>query len=80
MPREKSKWRLHEDESTNAEHRDGLPRSSDEASVMGVSEGGNMSKFTYWSTRDGKNRRVLQTLLNRGHEEPDESRDSSPDL
>ena len=34
MLREKSKWRTHEDESTDAEHRGGLPRISDEASEM----------------------------------------------
>lgn len=34
MLREKSKWRPHEDESTDAEHRGGLPRSSDEVSIM----------------------------------------------
>ncbi len=34
MIREKSKWRTHEDESTDVEHRGGLLRSSDEASVM----------------------------------------------
>ena len=32
----------------------------------------NMSEFTYWSTRNGRNLRVMQTLLNRGDEEPDE--------
>jgi len=40
MPREKSKWRTHEDESTDAEHRGGTVRSSDEASVMGVERRG----------------------------------------
>jgi len=39
-----------------------------------------MSKFTYWSTRNGRNLLVKQTLLNRGHEEPDESRDSRPEV
>jgi len=39
-----------------------------------------MSEVTYWSTRNGRNLRVMQTLLNRGHEEPDESRDSRPEL
>jgi RNA-directed DNA polymerase len=34
MLREKSKWRTHEGESTDAEHRGGLPRISDEVSVM----------------------------------------------
>jgi len=40
MLREKSKWRTHEDESTDAEHRGGLPRISDEASVMEVERRG----------------------------------------
>ena len=40
MIREKSKWRPHEDESTDAEHRDGLSRSSVEASVMEVERRG----------------------------------------
>ena len=39
-----------------------------------------MSEVTYWSTRNGRNLRVMQTFLNRGHEEPDESRDSHPEL
>ena len=39
-----------------------------------------MSEFTYWSTRNGRNLRVMQTLLNRGDEEPDESRDSRLEL
>jgi RNA-directed DNA polymerase len=34
MLRKKSKWRSHKDDSTDAEHRGGLPRSSDEVSVM----------------------------------------------
>jgi hypothetical protein len=59
MLREESKWKTHEDASTNAEHRGGLPRSSDEASVMEVGEGGNMSEVTYWSTRDGRNLLVM---------------------
>jgi hypothetical protein len=35
-----SKWRTHKDESTDAEHRGGLPRSSDEAAVMEVERRG----------------------------------------
>jgi hypothetical protein len=38
MLREKSKWRTHKDESTDAEHRGGLPRISDEATVMDVND------------------------------------------
>jgi RNA-directed DNA polymerase len=34
MVREKSKWRTHEEDSTDVEHRGGLPRGSDEVSVM----------------------------------------------
>ena len=40
MIREKSKWRPHEDESTDAEHRGGSARSSDEVSVMGMEQRG----------------------------------------
>jgi RNA-directed DNA polymerase len=39
MPREKSKWRTHKGESTDAGHRDGAARSSDEALERGWSEG-----------------------------------------
>jgi hypothetical protein len=39
-----------------------------------------MSQMTYRSTRNGRNLQVMQTLLSRGHEEPGESRDSSPEL
>ena len=34
MLREKFKWRSHENESTDARHRGGATRSSDEVSVM----------------------------------------------
>ena len=34
MLREKSKWRTHKGESTDARHRGGVIRSSDEVSVM----------------------------------------------
>jgi len=34
MLREKSKWKPHENLSTDAEHRGGSARSSDEVSVM----------------------------------------------
>jgi hypothetical protein len=36
MIREKSKWKNHKDESTDARHRDGLLSSSDESLVMRV--------------------------------------------
>jgi len=34
MEREKFKWKPHKNESTEAERRDGSPRSSDELSVI----------------------------------------------
>jgi hypothetical protein len=40
MLREKSKWKPHEDLSTDAEHRGGATCSSDERSVMGVERRG----------------------------------------
>ncbi len=40
MLREKSKWRPHEDESTDAEHRGGVACSSDEVPVMGIERRG----------------------------------------
>ena len=40
MLREKSKWKPHEGESTNAEHGGGAACSSEEASVMGVERRG----------------------------------------
>ena len=40
MIREKSKWKPHKDLSTDAEHRGGVTRSSDEGSVMDVERRG----------------------------------------
>jgi hypothetical protein len=40
MLREKSKWKTHKDESTDAEHRGGTARISKEALVMGVEQRG----------------------------------------
>ena len=40
MSREKLKWKTHESESTDARHRGGLTRSSDEVSVMGMEQRG----------------------------------------
>ena len=40
MLREKSKWKTHKDESTDAEYRGGIARSSVEAFVMGVERRG----------------------------------------
>jgi len=52
MLREKLKWRTHESESTDARHRGGTTRSSDEVPQWGWSEGVVLSGFTRWSTRD----------------------------
>ncbi|VAX09169.1 hypothetical protein MNBD_GAMMA26-2331 [hydrothermal vent metagenome] len=40
MIREKSKWKPHKDLSTNAEHRGGVTRSSEEGPVMGLERRG----------------------------------------
>jgi len=40
MLREKSKWKPHKDQSTDAEHRGGATRSSIEGSVMGLERRG----------------------------------------
>ena len=40
MLREKFKWRSHENESTDAKHRGGSSRSSDEDAVMGLERRG----------------------------------------
>jgi len=40
MPREQSKWKNHKDLSTDAKHRGGATRSSDEEPVMGVERRG----------------------------------------
>lgn len=40
MLREKSKWKHHKDQSTDAEHRGGATRSSDEGTVMGLKQRG----------------------------------------
>jgi hypothetical protein len=45
MVMEKSKWKSHEDESTNAEDRGGLTRSSEEATKRWWSEGVELSSF-----------------------------------
>lgn len=42
MPREKFKWRSHKNESTDAEHSGGPPRTSDEVSVMGMEQRGRV--------------------------------------
>ena len=45
MLREKPKWKPHEGESTNAEHRGVAARSSEEASVMGVEQRGCIDRL-----------------------------------
>jgi hypothetical protein len=40
MLREKFKWRTHKNESTDAEHRGGLLRGSDEGAVMALERRG----------------------------------------
>jgi len=45
MAREKSKWRPHKDERTDAEYRGGTARKSDEASVMEVEQRGCVIPF-----------------------------------
>lgn len=43
--RERSKWKSHEDLSTNTRHRDGISRSSVEGSVMELKRRGNIVQF-----------------------------------
>jgi hypothetical protein len=45
MLREKLKWRPHESESTDAEHRGGATRSSEEVSVMGAERRGCVDRL-----------------------------------
>jgi RNA-directed DNA polymerase len=45
MKREKSKWRPHKDESTDAAYRGGTARMSEEASVMEVEQRGCVIQF-----------------------------------
>ena len=45
MLREKPKWRPHEDESTDAGHRDGATRSSVEVSVMEMERRGCVDRL-----------------------------------
>ena len=51
MLREKSKWRTHEDESTDAEHRGGAARSSDEVSVMEMERRGCIVRLYWWDNQ-----------------------------
>jgi RNA-directed DNA polymerase len=45
MRREKFKWRSHEDESTDADHRGGAARSSDEVSVIEAEQRGCIDRL-----------------------------------
>ena len=45
MVREKPKWRPHKGESTDAGHRDGATRSSDEVSVMEMERRGCVDRL-----------------------------------
>ena len=47
MLREKRKWRTHERESTDAKHRDGATRSSEEGLVMRLERRGGIAQL-YW--------------------------------
>jgi hypothetical protein len=56
MRREKSKWeRPHKDESTDAGHRGGVVRSSEESIERCWSQGTTLSSCHRGSTRDGRN-------------------------
>ncbi len=46
MPREKSKWWSHEDQSTDARHRDGTTRSSEEGRVMWLERRGRATRVS----------------------------------
>ncbi len=45
MLREKRKWKPHKRESTDAKHRDGATRSSEEGSVMGLERRGGITQL-----------------------------------
>jgi hypothetical protein len=47
MRREKLKWQPHKSQSTDAGHRGGVTRISEEASVMGVERRGDTVRL-YW--------------------------------
>jgi hypothetical protein len=53
MIREKSKWRTHEDESTEAGHRGGMTRSSEEVPVMGMERRGHIVQLCKMVNRKG---------------------------
>lgn len=56
MPREKYKWQPHKYESTEAEHRGGATRSSDEDPVMGLERRGSIDQLEVKKTTG--NRRI----------------------
>ncbi len=47
MLREKFKWRPHENESTDAENRGGVARSSEESPVMGLERRGYIVRLYF---------------------------------
>ena len=51
MRREKPKWKPHKGQSTDARHRGGLARSSDEVPVMGMERRGQIIQFLRWVNR-----------------------------
>ncbi len=56
MTREKYKWKPHKYESTEAEHRGGATRSSDEGPVMGLERRGSIVQLEVKTTTG--NRRI----------------------
>jgi hypothetical protein len=58
MLTEKLKWKNHEGESTEAVHRGGFTRSSEEVRQCGWSEGVESLSFIDRSTSDGRSRAV----------------------
>ena len=84
MLREKSKWRPHKGESTNAEHSGGPTRSSVEISVMEMERRGWLIQLydkvnQKWEEPLCKAKPV-SSKTSAGWEEPYESRDSRTDL
>ncbi len=67
MSREKSKWKPHEDQSTDAGHRGGLARSSEEVPVMGMERRGQIIQF-----RRGVNPAMGMNLAGRRGRRPDD--------
>jgi hypothetical protein len=53
MVREKSKWRTHKGESTEAGYRDGMARSSEEIPVMGMERRGHIVQLCVMVNRKG---------------------------